>query len=130
VVTTTGTSGTVSQRGIATAPTYDANDNLTNGSWLPTMSAVENMVSGASPTGPSGEVATYLPGDNDTGVVGGHVAISSVATHSEATGELTNGNNIASVALVDGKQDKKVCYSREAGHENDDEYCLLWLLPD
>ncbi|MBQ1927844.1 MAG: hypothetical protein II179_02120, partial [Alphaproteobacteria bacterium] len=41
VVTTTGTSGTVSQRGIATAPTYDANDNLTNGSWLPTMSAVE-----------------------------------------------------------------------------------------
>ena len=47
VVTTGTTDGTVGQRGIATAPNYDTNDNLTNGDWLPTMSAVKSMVSGS-----------------------------------------------------------------------------------
>jgi hypothetical protein len=45
VVTTTGAAGAVSQRGIATAATHDNKGTLTNGDWLPTMAAVENMVS-------------------------------------------------------------------------------------
>ncbi|MBQ6027682.1 MAG: hypothetical protein IJL21_03990 [Alphaproteobacteria bacterium] len=69
VVTTTTTAGTVGQRGIATAPTYDANDNLTNGSWLPTMSAVESMVSGSDVSShkvngaPLSNTASYFYGE-------------------------------------------------------------------
>jgi hypothetical protein len=48
VVTTTTTAGIVDQRGIATAPTYDNSNNLTNGSWIPTMSALMNQVAGAT----------------------------------------------------------------------------------
>ena len=46
VVTTTTTAGTTGQVGIATAPTRDNNGDLTNGDWIPTMSAIDSMVSG------------------------------------------------------------------------------------
>ena len=45
VVTTGATAGTVGQRGIAKAPTRDNNGDLTNENWIPTMGAVESMVS-------------------------------------------------------------------------------------
>ena len=32
--------------------------------------------------------------------------------------------------LVQTKQKKKECYKHETGHEGDDDFCLLWLLPD
>jgi hypothetical protein len=50
VFVSTDSDGVVSQRGIATAPTYDANNNLTNGSWLPTMSALMNQIGTATET--------------------------------------------------------------------------------
>ena len=48
VVTTTTTAGLTGQRGIATAPTYDSNNALSNGDWLPTMSAVMSQISSAT----------------------------------------------------------------------------------
>ena len=50
VVTTTTTAGLTGQRGIATAPTYDSNNALSNGDWLPTMSAVMSQISSATDT--------------------------------------------------------------------------------
>lgn len=73
VVTTTGTAGTVTQRGIANAAVYTTTNNVTtlaNGDWIPNITALET------------------------------------------------------------KQNKKQCYDYETGHENDDNYCLLWLFPD
>ena len=49
-VVTTNTLGVTGERGIATAPTYNAQNELTNGNWLPTLSAVVNAVSGATET--------------------------------------------------------------------------------
>jgi len=59
------------------------------------------------PTGVTGYVATYTgttPGTT-TGPVGGAVAIATEIQHNGTNGALSNGGDIASVALVDGKQD-------------------------
>ena len=50
VVTTTDSAGVTGERGIATAPTYDTSNNLTNDSWIPTMGAVMNQISSATNT--------------------------------------------------------------------------------
>ena len=78
VVTTSGTAGTVGQVGIATAPTRDNSGNLTNGGWLPTMSAVEGM----------------LP------------IVANGATYS--SGVLQNGSNVASVQYVESIADNTI----------------------
>ena len=50
VVTTSTTAGVTGQVGIATAPTRDNQGNLTNGDWLPTMSALMNQIGSATAT--------------------------------------------------------------------------------
>ncbi|MBO7560049.1 MAG: hypothetical protein J6T27_02735, partial [Alphaproteobacteria bacterium] len=105
-VVTTNTLGVTGERGIATAPTYDNNSQLTNGSWLPTVSAVSGMVSAGTPTGTPTYVATYLPHANGDpageGKVGGEVAIYDTANAYNAS---TDANKLATAGFVATKQD-------------------------
>jgi hypothetical protein len=55
VIVTTADDGLVDQRGIATAPVYNNQNQLTNGDWLPTMAAVETKQSKLTCAG-------YVPG--------------------------------------------------------------------
>ncbi len=256
VVTTGATDGTVGERGIATAPTYDNNNNLTNANWLPTMGATMHEIAkssvyfyGESTAGATDEVrnvtidgiteltpglmiivkptitANYAnanaasaaklnlnnlgakpmryngvalttstdgyawragtPGlwiydgtnwnfdghdtlysvmtDSDTGSYSGPLGTSTTntvvspkvlkntvldgITLTANTGRTAFDANIIvnspitaadtiiqafghTQGQINNKQSKKQCYSWETGHNNDDNYCLLWLLPD
>ena len=100
VVTTTTTPGTVGERGIATAPTYDSGNNLSNGSWLPTMGAVMTAISSAVPSGTANNVAMY----DSNGDLGDGQPTANAATYNNDT--LTNGNSIATIAAVETKQNQ------------------------
>ena len=101
VVTTGASDGTVGERGIATAPTYDANDNLTNDSWLPTMGAMMNAIDSHTPTGTRNTIANY----DANGALG-----SGIATYdgSGTYAPATDAGKIATAAAVETKQDKIV----------------------
>lgn len=101
VVTTGASDGTVGERGIATAPTYDANNNLTNDSWLPTMGAVMDAISSATPTisGTQNTIANY----DANGALGlGIATYDGSGTYAPAT----DAGKIATAAAVETKQDK------------------------
>ena len=106
-VVTTNTLGVTGERGIANAPTYDNNSQLTNGSWLPTVSAVSGMVSAGTPTGTPTYVATYLPHANGDpageGKVGGEVAIYDTANTYNAS---TDADKLATAGFVATKQNQ------------------------
>ena len=136
MITTTGTAGTVSQRGIATAAISNGNGGYTNGDWIPTVGAVMNAITSHVPSGTPNTVANY--GAN--GALGTGIATANTATYNATTGALENGDNIATIAAVDTRQKKKVCAGYEpaaAGqpahdgtHPGDEDYCWLWIFPD
>ncbi len=67
VVTTTTNNGSIIQRGIATAPTYNSDNQLSNGDWIPTMSALMNQVSAATDTLSWGATETAATNAYETG---------------------------------------------------------------
>ena len=120
VVVTTGATGTVDQRGIATAPTYDNSNQLTNGNWLPTMSALVNQISAAV------DKLTWT-------------ATETTATQQYSTTFDGTTNNwpaadankiIDGTALANGlaqKQNKMVCAGWDS-ETHTDEHCWLWSI--
>ena len=99
VVTTTTTAGTTGQVGIATAPTYDNSNNLTNGDWLPTMGAVMTAISSHVPTGTQNTIANY----DANGALG-----TGIATY-DASGTYnagTDAGKIATAAAVETRVSK------------------------
>ena len=120
VVVTTGATGTVDQRGIATAPTYDNSNQLTNGNWLPTMSALVNQISAAV------DKLTWT-------------ATETTATQKYSTtfdGTTNNWPAADANKLVDGtalanglaqKQNKMVCAGWDS-ETHTDEHCWLWSI--
>jgi hypothetical protein len=127
LVETTNQAGTVTQRGIATAPAYDANDQLTNGSWIPTvgamMSAISSGITAAAPTGTANTIANYdANGDLGTG-------IATANAPAYTSGSLTNGTNIATIAAVDTREAKMTCAGwpeSVAVADRTDANCWLW----
>ena len=127
VVTTTGTAGTVSQRGIATAAVPNGSGGYTNGDWIPTvgamMAAITNQVTSAT------ETLSWT-------------ATETTATQNYSTtfnGTTNNWPAADEDKLVDGaalanglaqKQNKMTCAGYETGHENDINYCWLWRIAD
>ena len=98
------------------------------------------ITNNALPTGTTGTVVTYNGTNAQTGVQQfTETAISGTAAY-DANDQLTNGNNIANVTLVETKQKKKECGGYEpapAGqpahdgtHPGDEDYCWLWIFPD
>ena len=88
------------------------------------------ITNNALPTGTTGTVVTYNGTNATTGVQEfTETAIASAATY-DANDQLSNGNSIANVTLVETKQTKRVCGGYEPGHENDPDYCWLWDFPD
>ena len=101
-IVTYGTLGTPGTVGIATAPTYDANDQLTNGNWVPTMGAVMSAISSATPTLPTGTAGNVVTYDTN-GNIGGSVATYDASgTYTPAT----DAGKIATAAAVETKQSK------------------------
>jgi len=90
-------------------------------------SALHNEIQNATPTGTPGNVAMYDP---TTGALGDGRPAADAASYNETTGALENGGNIATIAAVDTRQKKKECGGYEPGHENEADYCWLWVLPD
>ena len=98
------------------------------------MTAIANGANAALPTGTTGTVVTYNGTNQQTGVQEfTETAISGTATYDD-NDQLTNGNNIANVSLVETeiatRQKKRTCAGYEPGHENEADYCWLWNFPD
>ena len=98
------------------------------------MTAIANGANAALPTGTTGTVVTYNGTNATTGVQEfTETAISGTATYDD-NDQLTNGNNIANVSLVETeiatRQKKRTCAGYEPGHENEADYCWLWNFPD
>ncbi|MBQ6027723.1 MAG: hypothetical protein IJL21_04205 [Alphaproteobacteria bacterium] len=98
------------------------------------MTAIANGANAALPTGTTGTVVTYNGVNAETGVQEfTETAISGTATYDD-NDQLTNGNNIANVSLVETeiatRQKKRTCAGYEPGHENEADYCWLWNFPD
>ena len=98
------------------------------------MTAIANGANAALPTGTAGTVVTYNGVNAETGVQEfTETAISGTATYDD-NDQLTNGNNIANVSLVETeiatRQKKRTCAGYEPGHENEADYCWLWNFPD
>ena len=122
VVVTTLDYGVVDQRGIATAPTYDNNHQLTNGNWLPTMGALVNQISTAV------DKLTWT-------------ATETTATKEYSTtfdGTANNWPAADANKLVDGtalanglaqKQNKMVCAGWDS-ETHTDEHCWLWSIAE
>jgi len=92
------------------------------------------ITNNALPTGTTGTVVTYNGTNATTGVQEfTETAISGTATYDD-NDQLTNGNNIANVSLVETeiatRQKKRTCAGYEPGHENEADYCWLWNFPD
>ena len=92
------------------------------------------ITNNALPTGTTGTVVTYNGTNQQTGVQQfTETAISGTATYDD-NDQLTNGNNIANVSLVETeiatRQKKRTCAGYEPGHENEADYCWLWNFPD
>ena len=84
-------------------------------------SALHTEIQNATPTGTPGNVAMY---DASTGELGDGVATYDGSTTYNAS---TDADKIA---VMSGVQRKKECGGYEAGHENDPDYCWLWIFPD
>ena len=114
---TTGTFGT----------NNSTNQNYINGALVSlellkdVYSALHNEIQNATPTGTPGNVAIYDP---TTGELGDGVATYDGSTTYNAS---TDADKIA---VMSGVQRKKECGGYEPGHENDPDYCWLWILPD
>ena len=92
------------------------------------------ITNNALPTGTTGTVVTYNGVNAETGVQEfTETAISGTATYDD-NDQLTNGNNIANVSLIETeiatRQKKRTCAGYEPGHENEADYCWLWNFPD
>lgn len=107
VVVTTDNEGSVDQRGIATAPVYNNQNQLTNGDWLPTMAAVETKQSKLTCAG----YVDGHEGDLDYCWLYGEVEVACKTTNEscEYNGECCSNNCV-------GKSGKnKTCFGSEIG---------------
>ncbi|MBQ6027435.1 MAG: hypothetical protein IJL21_02695 [Alphaproteobacteria bacterium] len=111
----------------ATGNTATTNQNYIKGALVSlellkdVYSALHNEIQNATPTGTPGNVAMY---DATTGALGDGVATYDGSTTYNAS---TDADKIA---VMSGVQRKKECGGYEPGHENDPDYCWLWIFPD
>ncbi len=93
---------------------------LVNGVFLVNALALKQNI---IPAGTPGNVVTYT----DTVGSVGSATVSSTATYNN-NGVLQNGSDIATIAAVEAN--KITCYQYETNHDGDDNYCLLWQVPN
>ena len=84
------------------------------------MTAITNSITAAAPSGTANTLANY----DSTGALGTGVATYDGSTTYDST------NDASKVAIMSAVQRKKECGGYETGHENDPDYCWLWILPD
>ena len=84
------------------------------------MTAITNSITAAAPSGTANTLANY----DSTGALGTGVATYDGSTTYDST------NDASKVAIMSAVQRKKECGGYETGHENDPNYCWLWILPD
>jgi len=113
--------------GATDSSTVTSNENYIKGALVSlellkdVYSALHNEIQNATPTGTPGNVAMY---DASTGALGDGVATYDGSTTYNAS---TDADKIA---VMSGVQRKKECGGYEPGHENDPDYCWLWIFPD
>ena len=83
-------------------------------------SALHTEIQNSAPTGTANTLANY----DSTGALGTGVATYDGSTTYDST------NDASKVAIMSAVQRKKECGGYETGHENDPDYCWLWILPD
>ena len=122
-VVTTNTLGVTGERGIATAPVYTTNNNvttLTNSSWLPTMGAVMNQINTATETLSWTATETAAAKNYSTSFAG-------TTGNWPATDADKKVDGTALAAALATKQNKMVC-TGWSSDTHTDANCWIWSI--